>query len=141
MRGSSAVNTTHYLIIDLIKEGKLKVEKLNSQVHFLTASKNYDLPQVERESLIQAITEVHSYYENIAGENKGLVAFLIQVINNDRLRSMINDELRIIVDVGAEFGISLKLKYKSPKKAKSTPEQKIAEPHEKSSERDQRKIG
>jgi hypothetical protein len=86
MRGMSAVNTTHGLIMDLVKEGKLNVEELNSQVHFLSINENYDLPQFERELLVQKITEVHSYFENITPGNEGLIAFLIQSIIDDDLR-------------------------------------------------------
>jgi hypothetical protein len=73
MKGMSAINTTHHLIMDLIKEGKLNVEVLNSQVHFLTVSEKYDLPHFERELLIQAITETHLLFENIVLENQSLV--------------------------------------------------------------------
>lgn len=114
MRGMSAVNTTHGLIIDLIKEGKLNVEKLNSQVHFLTANEYYDLPQVERESLIQAITEIHSYYERIVRDNEALVSFLKQVINDDRLRSRIKDHYIDISGIG--FGdVEVKIMFKDKK--------------------------
>jgi hypothetical protein len=98
MRGMSAINTTHHLIMDLIKEGKLNVEKLNSQVHFLNINEKYDLPQFERELLVQAIAETHSYFENISRENKGLVAFLKKVIYDDDLRSTI-EYLYIDIDI------------------------------------------
>lgn len=114
MRGMSAVNTTHSLIMDLIKEGKLNVDVLNSQVHFLKVNEKYDLPQFERELLVQTIIETHSYFENIALENEGLVVFLKQVINDDNLRSKINSEYPAIIGLPSEdeFEINLKLKLK-----------------------------
>jgi hypothetical protein len=119
MRGISAVNTTHHLIMELIKEGKLNVEVLNSQVHFLTANEKYDLPQVERESLVQAITETHSYYENITQENEGLIAFLKEAINDDDLRSRVRDSY---IDIpGIEYQIVFKEKTKRKTKPKPKP--------------------
>lgn len=58
MRGMSAVNTTHGLIMDLIREGKLNVEKLNSQVHFLTVSKEFTFEGMQDELLRSHIEEV-----------------------------------------------------------------------------------
>lgn len=89
MRGDSAVNTTHHLIMELFREGKLNVEELNSQVHFLTVNEKYDLPQYERELLVKTIAEIHSYFENITEANEGLVAFFKRVIEDDDLRSEI----------------------------------------------------
>ena len=86
MKGMSAINTTHALIMELIKEGKLNVEILNSQVHFLTVKKEYDLAQFERESLVEAITETHSHFEKIVLENEALVEFVKEIIDNNDLR-------------------------------------------------------
>ena len=101
MRGMSAVNTTHGLIMDLVKEGKLNVEELNSQVHFLSINEKYDLPQFERELLVQNITEVHSYFKNINPGNEGLIAFLIQsIIDNDlraEIRFFVPDLYKIVI--------------------------------------------
>jgi hypothetical protein len=82
----SAINTTHALIMDLIKEGKLNIEILNSQVHFLTVKKEYDLAQLERESLVKAITETHSHFEKIVLENEALVEFVKEIIDNNDIR-------------------------------------------------------
>lgn len=119
MRGDSAVNTTHGLIQDLIKEGKINVEKLNSQVHFLTINEKFSLPQFERELLIQTITEIHSYYENIVRENESLVSFLKQVINDDRLRKTIKYSFLDIP--GAGFGdVEIKIVFKEKPQKKSS---------------------
>jgi hypothetical protein len=116
----SSGETTHNIIKDLIDEGKLNVEILNSQVHFLTISPNFGLPQLERHLLVQAIIQVHSYLENISAENEGLAVFLMQCITDDKLRSMINDHYR---DTGgAQFDIVWK--QKPQKKGKLKPEPK-----------------
>jgi hypothetical protein len=86
MKGMSSRETTHNLIKELRNEGKLNVEVLNSQVHFLTVKENYDLAQFERESLVKAITETHSYFEKIVLENEGLVSFVKEVIDNNDIR-------------------------------------------------------
>jgi hypothetical protein len=77
----SSGETTHNSIKNMIKEGKLNVEMLNSQVHFLTVKGEYDLAQFERESLIEAITETHSYFKKNVIENEALVSSLIKTIN------------------------------------------------------------
>ncbi len=91
MRGMSAVNTTHGLILAMIKEGKLNVEELNSQVHFLTVTGKYDLSRFENESLIQAITEIHSIYKKVSGGDEGLVNLLKELISNYKLRLIVEN--------------------------------------------------
>ena len=120
MRGDSAVNTTHHLIMELIREGKLNVEVLNSQVHFLTTSENYDLPQYERELLVKAITETHSYFENMVGENDSLVNFLKAAINDEGMRSDIRGSYLGIPDIddNVQYKIVFKDKTRRKRRAK-----------------------
>jgi hypothetical protein len=82
----SSGETTQNSIKNLIREGKLNVEVLNSQVHFLTVKENYDLAQFERELLVKAIRETHSYFEETVLENEALVSFVEEVINNNDIR-------------------------------------------------------
>jgi hypothetical protein len=128
MRDISAVNTTHALIMDFIKEGKLSVEILNSQLHFLKIDEKYDLAQFERELLTQAITETHSYFEKATGQNEDLVNFIKQMINDDDLRSSVikhythNIEYFKVDESGIpEYKIKKMFKVKPRKKSKSKP--------------------
>ena len=66
MRGMSAVNTTHGLIMDLIKEGKLNVEVLNSQVHFLTIGEKFDFNNMQRELLKSKVEEVMKLFDKLS---------------------------------------------------------------------------
>ena len=95
MKGKSSRETTHNIIMELIREGKLNVEVLNSQLHFLTVKEEYDLPQYERELLIKAITETHSYFDNVVIENDALVSFVKEVIDNNDIRYVRQDYLDI----------------------------------------------
>jgi hypothetical protein len=117
MKGLSSGETTHNIIKQLIKEGKLNVQIVNSQVHFLTVKENYSLPQFERELLVKAITDTHSHFKNIVRENAGLVEFLKQAINDDELRSMVKDSY-IDIPFGDEYQIAFKAKKRRKIKSK-----------------------
>jgi hypothetical protein len=43
--------TTHNIIKELINEGKLNKQEINSQVHFLTVNDNWDIYKMQFESL------------------------------------------------------------------------------------------
>jgi hypothetical protein len=58
----SAIDTTHYLINDLIKEGKLNKEVINSQVHYLTINKNFNFVKMRNEVLGKQIEELVKFF-------------------------------------------------------------------------------
>ena len=53
----SSGETTHNIIKELINEGKLKMEVINSQIHFLTVSEKFDFNKMQAEFLKSYVEE------------------------------------------------------------------------------------
>ena len=57
-KGLSSGETTHMLMRNLIREEKLDMEKINSQVQFLTVNEKFSFDEMQVESLKSHIQEV-----------------------------------------------------------------------------------
>lgn len=100
----SSGETTHNVINELIVEGKLNVEEINSQVHFLTINEKFNFDKLQAEVLKSYVQEALKPFGDLIKDTK---------ISIKRSKKPNSDEYDIDIHVETE--------------------QKTAEPHEKSS--------
>jgi hypothetical protein len=66
----SSGETTHNLIKELIDEGKLNKQEINSQVHFLTVGEKFDFVKMQNELLKTYIEEALKLFGNLSTGNE-----------------------------------------------------------------------
>ena len=67
--GLSSGETTHNLIKNLIDEGKLNVEVINSQVHFLTINEKFNFEKMQQEVLRSYVQEAMKPFGNLVKDS------------------------------------------------------------------------
>jgi hypothetical protein len=68
--GLSSGETTHNLIKNLIDEGKLNVEVINSQFHFLTINEKFNFEKMQEEALRSYVQEAMKPFGNLIKGSK-----------------------------------------------------------------------
>lgn len=80
MKGRSAVTTTHAILKDMIREGKINVYKKNLQTHLLNINPGFDFKRMELNLLTSSIKRIQKQFEPISMKTEGVNTELINTL-------------------------------------------------------------